>query len=75
MTHVLVESVRVVGVSLSDKLSTKHGSNGLSELVNTLQRVVVVSIVRVLCNESEADVVGCVSHALSMVENDAEVKR
>ena len=75
MAHILVKSVRVVSVSLSDKLVTQHWRDVLCELVNTLQGAVVVSIMSVLCNESETDVVGCVSHALSMAENEAEVKR
>ena len=76
--HKCVESIKVVGASLRDKLgvveSEKHCAILSGRTVNVGIEVVVTQLL-ILSVESVDKLGACVSHAVSMAENGAKVKR
>ena len=76
--HKCVECVELVSASLSDKLgvveSKKHCAILGGRTVNVGIEIVVAELL-ILGVESVDELGACVSHAVSMAENGAKVKR
>ena len=74
--HEVVESKHVVSGSLGDELVKRHRLKRGAVLVGQHVGVAgVVAEVVVLGRECGDELVACVSHAVSMAENRAKVKR
>ena len=74
--HKCVERVQLVSASLSDELVERHRLK--SDTIVSGRHVGVVGVVAellILGVESVDELVACVSHAVSMAENGAKVKR